>query len=371
MDVLKNETAKFVDKYVRPYIQQIEKDNKIPREIIDKMGENGYLGINVSKKYGGQEYSFVEIEEINEEFGRASSAVRSLLTVHGMVTMAVERWGSEECKKKYLSKMASGELIASFCLTEPLAGSDANSIITMAEEQEKEFIVSGKKKWITMAQIADVFLVICKVRNKPSALLIEKSNTSGISVNPINDLCGMRGAAIAEIGFAESSVPKENLVGGIGFGLSQVALSSLMYGRFTIAAGCVGTAEEALQLALEYSRSRRQFGEKLYKHQLIQKMISECVVDIKAARSLCCSVAEGVDNKDPETNINAFIAKYFCSKMVTRVVNNAIQIFGANGLVKGNLLEVFYRDIRVLEIIEGTSQINEIVIASNELMKRR
>ena len=130
-------------------------------------------------------------------------------------------------------------------------------------------------------------------------------------------------------------------------------------------------AEEALKLALDYSKDRRQFGEKLYKFQLIKKMISECVIDIKAAKCLCSTVAQEIDNNTPEANINVFIAKYFCSKMVTRVVNNAIQILGANGLKKGNILEMYYRDIRVFEIIEGTSQIHEIIIANNELMKRR
>lgn len=369
--MLRHEITHFVEKYVKPYTNQIEEKNEIPREIIKKMGEYGYLGINVSRKYGGQQYSFGEIEIVNEEFGKASSAVRSLLTVHGMVTMAVERWGSNECKEKYLSKLAKGELIASFCLTEPLAGSDANSITTLAIEEEKQFKVTGKKKWITMAQIADVFLVICKVRDRKTAFLIEKNNTTGILINPINDLSGMKGSAIAEIEFNECPVPKENMIGGIGFGMNQVALSSLMYGRFTIAAGCVGMAEEALKLALDYSKDRRQFGEKLYKFQLIKKMISECVIDIKAAKCLCSTVAQEIDNNTPEANINVFIAKYFCSKMVTRVVNNAIQILGANGLKKGNILEMYYRDIRVFEIIEGTSQIHEIIIANNELMKRR
>lgn len=367
----KMEAKEFVEKNVMPLANKIDEAGKIPIKIIEELKSAGYLGLNVSKEYGGLGYSYSEIEVIIEQFGRACSSVRSILTVHGMVTMAIEKWGSKDCKDMYLNKLAMGNKLGAFCLTEPNAGSDTNSITTEITENEDFYILNGTKKWITMGQIADIFLVFGKLRNAPVALVIDKENVEGIEIEPIKNINGMRGSELAKIIFNDCRIKKQNLIGGVGFGLSQVALSSLLYGRFTIACGCVGTAEECLNLSIQYAKNRKQFGEKLYKHQLIKKLITEITVDIRAGKVLCENVAKLLDERDSDASVEAFVSKYYCSKMIMRVVDKAIQIHGANGLTIDIGLERFYRDAKIIEIIEGTSQIHEIIIANNEMVKRK
>lgn len=371
LNELRASTQEFVEINIKPYAGQIDKDGEIIPEVLNAMRKEGYFGINASSQYHGKECTYTEIAVINEEFGKGCSSIRAILTVHGMVVMALEKWASEECKNKYLRDLATGEKIASFCLTEPEAGSDSNSITSSVTSTEQGFILNGRKKWITMGQIADVFLVFAKMGNGAVALLVDKKETPGIHISPISDINGMRGGYLAEIIFENCMIPQKNLIGGIGLGLQQVSLASLLYGRFTIACGCVGVAQECLDIATRYAKKRRQFGEKLYKHQLIKKLIAEMVVDVFAARSVCMKVAEALDNNSQDAGTEAFIAKYFCSKMVTRVINNAIQVQGANGLVYGETVERFYRDMRIVEIIEGTSQIHEIIIANSEIIKRK
>ncbi|SET39813.1 acyl-CoA dehydrogenase family protein [[Clostridium] polysaccharolyticum] len=370
MESWKEKAKLFVDDNIIPIAQKIDQDAKIPEKLIEKLAKEGFLGINIKEENGGQGCTYADIARINEEFGRGCSSVRTILTVHGMVAAALERWGSKQCKEKYLRDLAEGKKIAAFCLTEPDAGSDTGSITSIAEKTEGGYIINAHKKWISMGQRADVYLVFCKVGKAPVAFLVDRKITSGIDIKPIDNLNCMRGGAIAELTFTDCFVPEENLLGGIGLGLTHVSLDSLLYGRFTIASGCVGAAQQCLDLSLKYSKKRKQFGQRLFQHELVKKLITEMVVDIHAARALCYEVGEKMDQKSQDAAINAFIAKYYCSKMIMRVIHNATQVYGANGLVSENTMERFARDMRAVEIIEGTSEIHEIILANNEIMRR-
>lgn len=363
---LKQEFSEFSNNIVAPLAKKNDIDENLDESIVKSIVEKGYLGSMIQKEYGGKGYDSVTIGILNEEIGRNCSATRSLLTVHGMVAIAINKWGRAAQKEYYLPKLAKGELIGAFALTEPEAGSDANSMKSIATDDGDSYIISGEKKWITMGQIADVFLVFAKLNEKATAFLIPK-NTKGFTVKPMSNLLGVRGSMLAELKFDNCIIPKENLVGREGFGLSHVGLFSLDYGRYTIACGCVGLAQACLDESVNYAKERNQFKVPLGNQQLVQKMITEMIVSIKGARLLCYNAGKLRDDGEPDSIMETWCAKYFASKMVNDVSSKAVQIFGAKGLSKEYQIERYFRDARVNEIIEGSSQIHESLIAKNVL----
>lgn len=308
----------------------------------------------------------VTIGILNEEVGRGCSAARSLLTVHGMVELAILRWGSEEQRKEWLPCLAKGEKLGAFALTEPEVGSDAKSIETTAVLEDEFYVINGKKKWITLGQIADVFLVFAKIDNKPTAFIVDR-NTPGLTIKALKGLMGARASMVSELTFNNCRVPAKNIVGIKGTGLTHVAMTCLDYGRYTIACGCVGIAQSCMEESVRYSKKRKQFGEPLRKNQLIQKMISEMVVNIKAARMLCYNAGCLKDNLEHDSIMETWNAKYFASTILQKVVSDAVQIHGAIGCLAGNVVERCYRDSKINEIIEGTSQMHEVLIANNAM----
>lgn len=360
----KNEAKLFVDKEIVPLASQIDMEEKIPTDLINKISREGYLASMIPSSFGGKGQDMVNLGILNEEIGRGCSSVRSLLTVQGMVALAILRWGTDGQKAYWLPKLASGEKIGAFALTEPDTGSDAKSISTQAELSGDYYVINGKKKWITMGQIADVFLVFCQCEGKVTAFLIEK-DSPGFSVSPICGLLGARASMIAELKMNDCKISKENMVGTIGTGLSHVALGSLDYGRYSIACGCVGLGQACLEASVKYTRSRKQFGTVLRQHQLIQKIITEMVVNLKAARLLCYKAGYLKDVGDPDSIMETWTAKYFASTMVVKLASDAVQIHGANGFSKDYPVERYYRDAKINEIIEGTTQMHEILIATN------
>ncbi|WP_291567190.1 MULTISPECIES: acyl-CoA dehydrogenase family protein [unclassified Clostridium] len=360
----KEEFRSFVDNELMQYAEKNDREEKMDEELFHKVIEKGYLGSVIPKDYGGLGMDMITLGILIEETGRGCSSVRNLFTVHGMVALGILRWGTLEQKYKWLPQMASGQTIGAFGLTEHNVGSDAKSVETTAVLSGDSYILNGSKKWITMGQIADVFLIFAQCEGKPTAFLVER-NTQGFSTKPIKGLLGARASMIAEIKMTECRIPKENLIGRVGVGLSHVALSCLDYGRYTVACGCVGIAQACLEESIKYARNRKQFGAALAKNQLIQQMITGMIVDIKAARMLCYNAGYLKDIGDPDTIMETWVAKYFASKMVNKVANNAVQIHGANGCCRDYNVERYLRDARVNEIIEGTSQMHEVLIASN------
>jgi hypothetical protein len=282
-----------------------------------------------------------------------------------MVALSILKWGTDEQKKQWLPRLASGEAIGAFGLTEPNIGSDAKSIESTAELVGDMYQLNGSKKWITFGQIADLLLIFAICEGKPSAFLVER-NMPGVTIKPISGMLGLRASMGAEIHMKDVLIPKENLVGKVGFGLSHVALSSLDYGRYTVACGCVGVGQAAIEQCLSYVRKRKQFGDPLRKYQLIQRMITEMVVRVKAARLLCQKAGWLRDMNDPDTIMETWVAKYFSSVMINKVTGDAVQIHGANGCSRDYPVERYFRDAKIMEIIEGTTQMHEILIATNE-----
>lgn len=364
---LQYEFKEFVNDNVSPLAKKNDLNEVLDESLIKKIIEKGYLGSMIPRKYDGREFDSISIGILNEEMGRGCSSTRSLLTVHGMVAIAINKWGSREQKEYWLPKLAKGELIGAFALTEPTAGSDANSMKTIATEVGNSYILNGEKKWITMGQIADVFIVFAKLNDKATAFLLPR-NTPGLTVKSMGDLLGVKASMLAQLNLENCIIPKENLVGKEGIGLSHVGLFSLDYGRYTIACGCVGLAQACLDESLKYCKERIQFKVPLGNQQLIQKMITEMTVNIQAARLLCYNAGNLREASDPDSIMETWSAKYFASKMVNDVSSNAVQIFGAKGLSKEFSIERYFRDARVNEIIEGSSQIHESLIAKNMLM---
>ncbi len=359
-----SEVKEFVEMEVAPYAAEDDRLERLNEKTVKKLALKGYLGSMLPIEFEGMGLDAVSIGILNEEIGRGCSSVRSLLTVHGMVALAISRWGTKDQKDYWLPKMAKGDKIGAFGLTEPNVGSDAKSIETTAVESGENFVLNGTKKWITMGQIADVFLIFAQLYEKPTAFIVEK-NTPGFYIKPINGLIGARASMIAELRLENCSIPKGNLVGNAGTGISHVALNSLDYGRYTIAWGCVGLAQACLDASLRYARKRKQFGVPLRQHQLIQKMIAGMVVNIKAARLLCLNAGNLKDVIDPDSIMETWNAKYYASKMVNNVAADAVQIHGAVGCNNEYPIERFYRDAKINEIIEGTSQMHEVLIATN------
>ncbi|WP_250126455.1 acyl-CoA dehydrogenase family protein [Chroococcidiopsis sp. CCMEE 29] len=352
----------FVDEAILPYARQYDRTEQTPISLIKEIAQKGYLGALLPKNIGGMGMEVVTYGLLNEEIGRGCSSIRSLLTVHNMVAQALFKWGSKFQKEYWLPKLASGEVIAAFALSEPNIGSDAKHVETTATVSGDSYILNGQKKWITYGQVADVFLVFARQENESVTFLVEKDNP-GLSIKPIFGMLGVRASMLAELHLNNCRIPQKNLVGRQGFGFSHVASSALDYGRYSVAWGCVGIAQASLEACLQYTSQRQQFGVYLKEHQLIQQMITEMMVNVKAARLLCYQAGYLKDIGDPKSIIETSIAKYFASMIATRVANDAVQIHGGNGCSSEYPVQRYWRDAKIMEIIEGSTQIQQITIA--------
>ncbi|MCK4258237.1 MAG: acyl-CoA dehydrogenase family protein [Halanaerobiales bacterium] len=357
------EFHQFVDDYIVPGATESDKEEKMNPVVLEKLIETGYIGSMLPKKYGGLGMDMVTLGILIEELARGCSSARILLTVHGMVALGIMRWGSKEQKEFWLPKLAKGEKIGAFGLTEPDVGSDAKNVESTAERDGDFYIINGQKKWISMAQIADVFLIFAQCEGQPTAFLVEK-DTEGLSINPMKGLLGYRSSMVGEVKMENCRIPVGNILCKVGAGLSHVALSCLDYGRYTVAWGCVGLGQACFEESVKYAKTRKQFGAPLQENQLIKKMITEMIVNVKAARQLCYKAGYLKDIGDPDTIMETWVAKYFSSNMITKVASDAVQIHGGNGCHNSYPIERFFRDAKINEIIEGTSQMHEILIAS-------
>ncbi|WP_379155576.1 acyl-CoA dehydrogenase family protein [Paenibacillus sp. sgz5001063] len=354
----------FSDREVMPYAQKHDEEEKLDEHVLDALKSSGYLGSMIPRDYGGMGMDLVSLGLLNEEIGRGCASVRSLLTVHGMVALGILRWGTDEQRSYWLPKLACGEVIGAFGLSEPNVGSDAKSVETKAVLVNGEYVLNGVKKWTTMGQIANIFTIIAELDGKPTAFLVERSQP-GLTVKPMRGLMGARATMIAELHLEDCHIPASSMIGASGTGLSHVALSCLDYGRYTVAWGCVGTAQACLEASIRYARKRKQFGKPLRENQLIQKMVTEMIVNIRAARLLCLNAGYLKEIGDPDTIMETWNAKYFSSIIVNKVAGDAVQIHGGNGCIRDYPVERYFRDAKINEIIEGTTQMHEVLISLN------
>lgn len=354
----------FTDENIMPHADKFDREEWMPPETIQLLARQGYLGALISYPYGGHSMDMITFGHLNEEIGRGCSSLRSLITVHSMVSFAIERWGSQQQKEKWLPKLATGELLAAFALSEPHIGSDAKSIETTATPSEAGYLLTGQKKWITYGQIAHLFLVFAQYQGKLTAFLVER-DSPGLSFTPIRGLLGTRASLLAEIKLNGCWIPKDNLLGGVGFGFHTVALSALDIGRYSVAWGCVGIGQACIEACLHYANERQQFGALLKEHQLICRMISDMVTATKAARLMCYQAGYARECGDTSAGTHILMAKYFASTQLAQTVSDSVQLHGANGCSADYPVQRYYRDAKVMEIIEGSTQIQQITIAKN------
>ncbi|WP_457589639.1 acyl-CoA dehydrogenase family protein, partial [Legionella pneumophila] len=352
----------FIENCLHPHAKKFDKEQNIPRDFFYTLAQNGFLGACIPKQFGGQQWDELTIGIMYESFAKELCSLANILTVLGMVSKSLLQFGSKAQKQIWLPRIASGETLAALALTEPNIGSDLEHVETQLLDAGDEFILNGSKKYITLGQIADLFLVLANCQGQPTAVLVEKG-TPGLIISPMSNFLGLRSNMLAEIFFDNCRIPKTNLLGSIGVGFTYVIQTALDEGRYTTAYGCVGLGQACLDAALGYTQERKQFNRRLDEHQLIQKMITEMVVQVKAARELCFYAGELRQKKNPAYIAETLIAKYAASKMVVFVSNHALQLFGAAGFDETYPVERYYRDAKVMEIIEGTSQMHEILIS--------
>jgi acyl-CoA dehydrogenase len=364
---------RFVSERLRPLEAKVAEDDAMPPEVVEEMKGLGLFGLSIPEEYGGLDLSMEDECLVAVELGRTSPAFRSTFGTNvGIGSQGLVMFGTDAQKQKYLPGIASGEIITSFALTEPEAGSDSANVQTRAIRDGDHYVLNGVKRFITNANKADLFTVMA--RSDPakaggggvSAFLVER-NLPGLSVGKPEKKMGQQGAHICDVIFENVRVPVENRLGQEGEGF-RVAMQVLDRGRLHISAVCVGVAERLIKDCVEYASERKQFGQALTGFQLIQGMIADCKTESLAARALTLETARKRDAGQSVT-MEAAAAKYFASEMVGRVADKAVQIFGGAGYVADHGIERFYRDVRIFRIYEGTSQIQQVVIA-RETLKR-
>jgi alkylation response protein AidB-like acyl-CoA dehydrogenase len=351
----------------------IERDDKqiVASEQVKKLGELGFMGMMVDPKYNGGGLDTISYVLAMEEISKIDASVSVCMSVNNsLVCWGLETFGNEEQKQKYLTKLATGEMIGAFCLSEPEAGSDATSQRTTAEDMGDHYLVNGTKNWITNGNQADVYLVIAQTDKEKghrgiNALIVEKK-WDGVTVGKKEDKMGIRGSDTHSIMFQDVKVPKENRIGEDGFGF-KFAMKTLDGGRIGIAAQALGIASGAFELALKYSKERKAFGKEIYKHQAISFKLADMALEIEAARLLCLQAAWLKDNKKPYGQASA-MAKLHASRTAMNVTTEAVQVHGGYGYVKEYHVERLMRDAKITQIYEGTSEIQKVVIARNLLM---
>jgi glutaryl-CoA dehydrogenase (non-decarboxylating) len=365
---LAGETAALVDR-LAARAAEFDANGEIDREILKELAHGGYLGATVPSAYGGPGYDELAYGELCAAIGGACTSTRSVITVHNMVAQAIARWGDEAQRAAWLPRLASGEAVGAFCLTEPEAGSDGAAVTASVRERGDELIVDGIKLWVTGGLIADAFLVIGRHEGGPVAVLVPRA-TTGVSIEPLVGQLGLRAAMLAEIRFDGAAVSKDSLVGRPGFGWSHVAATALDHGRYSVAWGCVGIVRSCLDVAAAYASTRRQFGRPLADHQLVRRMIADMTTELSAAELLCKDAAAQRQDRRPSALHATMVAKYFASRAAARASSDAVQILGAVGTSPRYPVERHFRDAKIMQIIEGSDQMQQLTIADHELRGR-
>lgn len=370
LNILLDSISRFVREVLVPNENLVAETDTIPPTIVAQMRELGLFGLSIPEAYGGLQLSMEEEVRVAFEIARTSPAFRSLIgTNNGIGSQGIVIDGTEAQKQHYLPKLAAGEIIGSFALTEAGSGSDAASLRTTAVRDGDFYILNGSKRYITNAPEASIFTVMARTdptkrgASAISAFIVEK-DTPGLSLGKIDKKMGQQGAHTCDVIFENCRVPAANIIGGkegVGF---KTAMKVLDKGRLHIAAVCVGAAERMLADALAYAMERQQFGQPIAEFQLIQAMLADSKAEIYAARSMVLDAARRRDNKE-DISTEASCCKLFASEMCGRVADRSVQIHGGAGYIAEYAAERFYRDVRLFRIYEGTTQIQQIVIARN------
>ncbi|MGW8728232.1 acyl-CoA dehydrogenase family protein [Streptomyces sp. NPDC055808] len=359
----------FVEREITPHVIEWDRAENVDKSIVKKLGALGFLGLTIDEEYGGSGGDHLAYCLVTEELGRGDSSVRGIVSVSlGLVTKTIASWGGEEQKRAWLPRLTSGDAIGCFGLTEPGTGSDAGNLATRAVRDGDDYVINGAKMFITNGTWADVVLLFARTNDTPghrgvSAFLVP-TDTPGLTRRTIHGKLGLRGQATAELVLEDVRVPAAALLGPEGKGFS-IAMSALAKGRMSVAAGCVGIAQAALDAAVRYAGEREQFGKSIAHYQLVQELISDISVDVDAARLLTWRVADLVD-RGQDFATAASKAKLFASEAAVRAANNALQVFGGYGYIDEYPVGKLLRDARVMTLYEGTSQIQKLIIGRAE-----
>jgi alkylation response protein AidB-like acyl-CoA dehydrogenase len=360
----------FAQQELLPGVIERDEHQKFPAEQIKRLGELGFMGMMVSPQYGGSGLDTISYVLAMEEISKVDASASVVMSVNNsLVCWGLETFGNEEQKQKYLVRLAKGEIIGGFCLSEPEAGSDATSQRTTAIDMGDHYLLNGTKNWITNGSSASVFLVmaqtdVAKGHKGINCLIVEK-DMPGFTVGPKENKLGIRGSDTHSLMFQDVKVPKENRIGEDGFGF-KFAMKTLTGGRIGIAAQALGIASGAYELALKYSKERKAFGTEISNHQAIQFKLADMATEIEAARLLCLKAAWQKDNK-VDYNQSSSMAKLFSSEVAMKTTVEAVQIHGGYGFVKEFHVERLMRDAKITQIYEGTSEVQRIVIARSVL----
>jgi alkylation response protein AidB-like acyl-CoA dehydrogenase len=360
----------FANDVLKPGVIERDEHQKFPTEQIQALGKLGFMGMMVDPKYGGGGMDTISYVLALEEICKVEAAVGTIMSVNNsLVCWGLQKYGTEEQKKKYLPRLASGEIIGAFCLSEPEAGSDATSQKTTAIDMGDHYLLNGTKNWISNGGTSSVYLVIAqtdaaKGHRGINALIVDKG-MPGFVVGPKENKMGIRSSDTHQLMFTDVKVPKENRIGEDGFGF-KFAMQTLEGGRIGIAAQALGIASGAFELALAYSKERKAFGKEISQHQIIQFKLADMATEIEAARLLCLKAA-WLKDEHKDFSTACAMAKVFASEVAMKTTVEAVQVHGGYGFVKEYHVERLMRDAKITQIYEGTSEIQRIVISRNLL----
>ena len=360
----------FAEAEISPVAHEIDREARFPWEVIEKMRPLNFFGLQVPRKYGGADIDSISYAITIEEISRVSGAVGLCITVHNSVGIyPIVRFGTEEQKQRYLPMLARGEHIGAFCLTEANAGSDAGGVETHAVARGDEYIINGTKIFVTNGGVCTLPLIFAITNSEASSrnasVFIVENDMPGYSVGEIEDLCGMRANPVSSLFFEDCRVPKENLLGKEGDG-TKIGLCALDTGRIGIGAQAVGIAQAAFEASVKYSKERQQFRKPISSFQTIQNMLADMATEIDASRLLVYRVCALKDAGKPFSK-EAAMAKLYCSGAASRITSQAVQVHGGYGYSKEYDVERYFRDAKVTEIYEGTSEIQRMVISRSVL----
>lgn len=360
--MLRQSVRDFVEQKANAVWKEIERTDDLPADLIAGARDLGLLGLSIPAQYGGLELGVVQKALVHEMLGRGPWGLASYISVHtGIGCVGIVRFGTEEQKNRYLPKMATGEWIGSFALTEPASGSDARNMKTRAERHGDTYVLNGHKTFITNAPKAHHFLTFARSGDGVSAFIVD-ADSPGVSIGQVFDTLGHRGSYISEIVFEDAQIPASALVGVEGKGF-DVAKRSLSEGRTTLSARCVGAAQKAMELALEYGAQRQTFGQSLIDHQVLAFRVAQMSARTEAARLAVYRSAWILDHGGQAIRESS-TAKLLAAEGAWQTVDDAMQIFGGNGYIRGEyMIDRIWRDLRVARVYDGSSEVQQMVIA--------
>ncbi len=359
----------FVNRYIRLEADEFDRTERVSAECMEQAAEAGLWGALIAPEFGGLGMDMLSLGAVHEEIGRGCSSVRNLLTVHHMVSWAISRWGTPEQRQRWLPAMAGGDILGAFCVTEPGGGGALAQVKSTARREGGNWVIDGRKRWITGGVGAGLLLVFAVADDNVLPFLVP-CNTPGVKVTPITGMLGTRASMLAEISLTSVTVPADALLGPRKFANGAVMAHTLDIGRYTVAAGSVGILQGCLDACLEHANRELPGGHTLGEHQLIRAKIAEMVTSLTAARLLCERAGRSKDVGEPETIIATWIAKYFASRAAAAGATEAVQLLGAEGCGPGSVVARYYRDAKIMEIIEGSSEVQQLTIASHALRDR-